>query len=69
MKGVTMKLMTIEELSAYINVKVKTLYDWTYKKQIPYLKLGRLVRFDQEEIEKWMKEKHVHKGWFSSLME
>jgi excisionase family DNA binding protein len=63
-----MKLMTIDELSAYLNVKPKTLYDWTYKKQIPYLKLGRLVRFDQEEIDKWMKEKHVRKDWLSSIM-
>ena len=64
-----MKLMTIQELSAVINVKVKTIYDWTYKKQIPYIKLGRLVRFDQDEIEKWMKEKYARKDWLSSFFD
>ncbi|MGB3342171.1 MAG: helix-turn-helix domain-containing protein [bacterium] len=50
-----MKLMTIEQLSELISVKKKTIYDWTHKGLIPYIKLGRLLRFDAGKIEKWIK--------------
>ena len=52
-----MKLLTINQLSEIINVKKKTLYDWTYKGQLPYIKLGRLLRFDLAEIETWLKRR------------
>ena len=50
-----MKLLNIAQLSEAINVKKKTIYDWTHKKQIPYVKMGRLLRFDLDEIERWIK--------------
>jgi len=52
-----MQLMTINQLSEVINVKKKTLYDWAHKGQIPYIKLGRLLRFDLAEIETWLKRR------------
>ncbi len=59
-----MKLMTIQETSAILNIKVKTLYDWTHKKLIPYYKINRLVRFDEAEIRKWLQEKREKINWF-----
>lgn len=59
-----MKLMTIQETSAILNIKVKTLYDWTHKKLIPHYKINRLVRFDEKEIQKWLQEKHKKIEWF-----
>jgi excisionase family DNA binding protein len=47
--------LTIEELSAYLSIKPKTLY--ARVKEIPHYKVGRLVRFRKDEIDAWM-EKH-----------
>lgn len=60
-----MKLLTIHEISALLSIKVKTIYDWTHKKQIPHYKIGRLVRFEEAEIQKWIQEKRRKKEWFS----
>jgi excisionase family DNA binding protein len=49
----------IKELAEYIDVKVNTLYSWVNMKQIPYYKVGRLVKFDKDEIDKWMEKKRV----------
>ena len=50
-----MKFLNVNELSNILNIKVKTIYDWTHKGLIPYIKLGHLVRFDPDVISKWIK--------------
>jgi excisionase family DNA binding protein len=52
-----MKLLTIDQLSETLNVKKKTIYDWTHKGLIPYKRAGRLLRFDLNDIERWLKNK------------
>lgn len=52
-----MRLLDITQLSEAINIKKKTIYDWTHKGMIPYVKVGRLVRFDLNDIERWLKAK------------
>ena len=49
-----MKLATIKELSAFLQVKVNTLYSWVHSETIPYYKLNGLLRFDMAEIEEWV---------------
>ena len=46
-----MQLVTIKELSAFLKVKVNTLYSWVHNGTIPYYKLNGLIRFDMAEIE------------------
>lgn len=53
------RFIGIKELAEYLDVKVATLYSWTFQKKIPYYKIGRLVKFDLQEIDKWMKERKV----------
>lgn len=52
-----MRLFDIKQLSEILNVKPKTIYDWTHKGQIPYIKIGRLLRFDLNDIERWIRNK------------
>ena len=52
-----MKMLNIHELSALLNVKQKTIYDWCYRKRIPYYKLEGCLRFNEDEILKWLKSK------------
>ena len=50
-------LLSIGQLSQQLGVSVKTLYGWVYLRQIPYVKMGRLVKFDARDIEKWIETK------------
>ena len=50
-----MKILNVKQLAEILNVKPKTIYDWKHKGKIPYLKFGRLLRFDYDEIVKWVK--------------
>jgi len=47
-------LLTIDELSTYLKVPKKTIYDMVYTKRIPYSKIGRLLRFDKQLIDTWI---------------
>lgn len=49
----------IKELSEYLDIKANTLYSWVSMRKIPYIKMGRLVRFDLKEIDKWIDKKRV----------
>ena len=44
----------IRQLSAYLNVKPSTLYAWVAQGKIPCRKIHRLVRFDPNEIDRWL---------------
>ena len=60
------KLLSIGELSEKLGIPVATLYAWTCKKKIPYIKLGTLVRFKESEIMEWISKKSVHPDQKSS---
>lgn len=52
-----MRLIDVQILSSILSVKPKTIYDWISENKIPHFKLGKLVRFDEHEILKWLKNK------------
>ena len=49
-----MALLDIKEVSGWLQVKRSTIYLWAEQGMIPHLKLGRLLRFDPDEIEAWL---------------
>jgi excisionase family DNA binding protein len=49
-----MQVITIKELSEFLKVKEKTLYQWAEFGQIPCLKLNGVLRFDLDDIQKWI---------------
>ncbi len=49
-----MQIITVKELSQILKVKEKTLYQWTESGQIPCLKLNGSLRFDLDDIQKWI---------------
>jgi excisionase family DNA binding protein len=51
------KLLTIDELGKLINVKKATIYDMVYRKRIPYLKIGKLLRFREDLIQSWLEQR------------
>ncbi|MCX5711588.1 MAG: helix-turn-helix domain-containing protein [Candidatus Omnitrophica bacterium] len=53
------RYLGIEELAGYLGLAKGTVYIWVCQRRIPYLKIGRLVKFDLQEIEPWLKKKRV----------
>lgn len=49
--------MTVKDLSGFIKVKEKTLYYLVRQGAIPHYRIGKLVRFRQDEISRWMESK------------
>jgi len=46
------QLVDINELSSRLKIAKGTLYNWVYLRRIPYVKLGRALRFDPNEIDR-----------------
>ena len=40
-------------------LSVGTLYHWVCQRRIPFMKIGRLTKFDVEAINKWLEKKAV----------
>jgi len=57
-------LLSVPELSAYLNIKPKTLYAKTEAGEIPHYRIGRTIRFRLDEINAWLEgcRKHIHQA-------
>ncbi len=49
--------MTVDELAEYLKVNKSWIYDRTYQNTIPCYRVGKLLRFDNSEIEHWLRGK------------
>ena len=63
-KTVNRRLINTEELSDMLGISVNTAYSWVSQRKIPFVKCGRLTKFDVQEIEKWIKENSVEEKEF-----
>lgn len=57
------RLIDIKELSDKINVSISTLYTWCSQRRIPYVKFGKLTRFDLKDINEWIDRNRVDKRY------
>jgi excisionase family DNA binding protein len=48
------RLLDIQEVATYTGLSVHTLYTMVSQRRIPFVKLGRLTKFDREEIDRWI---------------
>ena len=48
-------MLTVKELSAWLNIKSSTLYLWASENKIPCRRIHGLVRFEPDVIEAWLK--------------
>ena len=53
-KKSTAKLLDIREVAELLNVKPSWVRSAIFKRKIPYLKVGKLVRFNEIEIKNWL---------------
>lgn len=54
-----MELVSINTLSNMLEMSESTIRYYILKNYIPYVKLGKLIRFDKEAINKWIKDRTV----------
>ena len=53
------KLMTVKDVSAYTGLAPDTIYTMVSQQRIPFVKMGRLVKFDLDLLDKWIKQHTV----------
>ncbi len=51
--------MTIDELSVYIGLSKRAIYQRAANRTIPSQKIGGLLRFEKSEIDKWLRSQSV----------
>lgn len=49
-------LITVKEAAAYLGIRESRLRSAIRKKEVRYVKFDRLVRFDIEDLEQWIKK-------------
>ncbi|OGX06691.1 MAG: hypothetical protein A3G87_00975 [Omnitrophica bacterium RIFCSPLOWO2_12_FULL_50_11] len=52
------RLLTAKQVSALIEVKPSTVYQWVHVGLIPYVKIGKCVRFKKDELFRWIDKNH-----------
>lgn len=52
-------LLTIQEVSRKLNLRVSTLYKMTCQKRIPYVKITSKILFDEESLNEWIRKHSI----------
>ena len=47
-------LVTVQEAAKFLAVSKSTLYGWVYLRRIPFVKVGRALRFEVVELQKFI---------------
>ena len=59
--GVTVgNLLSIHDAAQFLAVSVSTLYGWVWQRRISFVKVGRAVRFDLSDLQKFVDENRIH---------
>ena len=48
--------VSIDEISEHLGVKKDTIYKWVARKKMPAHKVGRLLKFQIKEVDRWVRE-------------
>jgi excisionase family DNA binding protein len=49
--GSRQRLLTVQEAAQYLAVSASTLYGWVWQRRISFVKVGRALRFDLDDLE------------------
>jgi excisionase family DNA binding protein len=53
------RLISVQEAARYLNLSPYTLYTMVSQRRIPYVKVGRLTKFDTGRLDEWIKQHSV----------
>jgi excisionase family DNA binding protein len=54
------ELLNVAEAARFLAVSPSTLYGWVWQRRIPFVKLGRAVRFDKADLHEYVSRNKVH---------
>ena len=46
--------VTVNDIAEMLKISPKTVYDWVYRRIIPFKKINGALRFSMAEIERWL---------------
>ena len=49
-------LLTVKQVAELLNLTPWTVYQLVYKKEIPFTKIGKIIRFDRNKISDFIEE-------------
>ncbi len=52
-------LLTVKEVAVILNIAEKTVRKYVWEKTIPYSKINGHIRFEQERLAAWIKERQI----------
>ncbi len=55
----TRRIISIQEAADYTGLAVQTLYKMVSQRRIPFVKMGRLTKFDVALLDAWIKQNTV----------
>ena len=58
--------MRSEEAADYLGVCVGTIRNWVSQKRIPFVRRGRIVRFQRKDLDKWLRNGGTRSGGVTS---
>jgi excisionase family DNA binding protein len=47
-------LITVQDAAKFLAVSTSTLYGWVYQRRIPFVKVGRALRFEMAELQRFI---------------
>lgn len=53
------RLVSVQEVAAYLDLSEHTVYKMASQRRIPYIKVGRTNRFDLRQIDAWLSRNTV----------
>jgi len=54
------RLVTVREAARYLSMSVSTLYGWVWQRRIPFVKVGRALRFDLDDLREFVEGNKQH---------
>ncbi|MCT4642487.1 MAG: helix-turn-helix domain-containing protein [Bacteriovoracaceae bacterium] len=57
-KKSSQSLLKIQQICSLLNIQESHLRSLIFRSEIPFIKIGRLIRFDPDKIKKWLEEKN-----------
>ena len=53
------RILSLKETATFLNLAQQTVYGFTSKQQIPFIKKGKKLYFRKSELEKWLLDGNV----------
>jgi len=53
------RLLSVQELATYLGISKDTAYTMASQRKIPFVKIGRLLKFDLTAIDDWIAQNSI----------